>query len=114
MQQPGAQGQYEFSARPALLMNRPGPSAQQFKDPYREYIKVAPQNIHFDRRVVRGNTFAALVIPVNMQPDPMMMQQQQKIKEMKRRRQMELIRHQQMEEAKMKEEGQMGGMEMDQ
>ena len=25
----------------------------------------------YDRRVVRGNTFAALVIPVNMQPDSM-------------------------------------------
>ena len=34
------------------------------------YSKVAPQNIMYDRRVVRGNTFAALVIPVNMQPDP--------------------------------------------
>lgn len=31
---------------------------------------MAPQNIMYDRRVVRGNTFAALVIPVNMQPDP--------------------------------------------
>ena len=27
--------------------------------------KVAPQNIMYDRRVVRGNTFAALVIPVS-------------------------------------------------
>jgi hypothetical protein len=52
----------------------------------------------FDRRVVRGNTFAALVIPVNMQPDPMVMQQQQRIKENKRRRQMEMIRNQQIEE----------------
>lgn len=25
----------------------------------------------YDRRVVRGNTFAALVIPVNMQPETM-------------------------------------------
>jgi hypothetical protein len=33
--------------------------------------KIAPQNIMYDRRVVRGNTFAALVIPVNMQPDSM-------------------------------------------
>lgn len=24
----------------------------------------------YDRRVVRGNTFAALVVPYNMQPDP--------------------------------------------
>ena len=52
----------------------------------------------FDRRVVRGNTFAALVIPVNMQPDPMMMQQQQQIKEAKRRHQMEMIRNQQLKE----------------
>jgi len=92
-------------------MNRPGPAAQQFKDPYREYIKVAPQNIMFDRRVVRGNTFAALVIPVNMQPDPMVMQQQQRIKENKRRRQMEMIRNQQIEEQKFKEQQQMGGQD---
>lgn len=57
----------------------------------------------FDRRVVRGNTFAALVIPVNMQPDPMMMQQQQQIKEAKRRHQMEMIRNQQIKEQQMKE-----------
>lgn len=25
----------------------------------------------YDRRIVRGNTFAALVIPVNMQPESM-------------------------------------------
>lgn len=29
------------------------------------FSKVAPQNIMYDRRVVRGNTFAALVIPVS-------------------------------------------------
>lgn len=58
-------------------MNRPGPLAtggessqlgtqiQQNKDPYRDFIKVVPQNIMYDRRVVRGNTFAALVIPVS-------------------------------------------------
>jgi hypothetical protein len=38
--------------------------------------KVAPQNIMYDRRVVRGNTFAALVIPVNMQPDPALIEKQ--------------------------------------
>ena len=40
------------------------------------YSKVAPQNIMYDRRVVRGNTFAALVIPVNMQPDPALIEKQ--------------------------------------
>lgn len=44
---------------------------QQYRDPYREFIKIAPQNIMYDRRIVRGNTFAALVIPVNMQPEQM-------------------------------------------
>lgn len=29
------------------------------------FSKVAPQNIMYDRRIVRGNTFAALVIPVS-------------------------------------------------
>lgn len=47
--------------------------------------KVAPQNIMYDRRVVRGNTFAALVIPVSkkfeiifsdMQPDPALIEKQ--------------------------------------
>jgi hypothetical protein len=52
-------------------MNRPGPLAQGgtsnllYRDPYREYIKVVPQNIMYDRRIVRGNTFAALVIPIS-------------------------------------------------
>ena len=41
------------------------------------YSKIAPQNIMYDRRVVRGNTFAALVIPVSMQPDPIAMEKQQ-------------------------------------
>lgn len=36
-----------------------------FRDNYREFMKVVPQNIMHDRRVVRGNTFAALVIPVS-------------------------------------------------
>lgn len=41
-------------------------------DPYREFIKVMPQNIMYDRRIVRGNTFAALVIPVSkiLSPPP--------------------------------------------
>jgi hypothetical protein len=59
----------DFVARPRLL-NRPAAYAvqNQYKDPYREYLKIAPQNIMHDRRVVRGNTFAALVIPVSKFP----------------------------------------------
>ena len=48
----------------------------------------------YDRRVVRGNTFAALVIPVNMHPDPALIEKkraeeafvQQKQEEMRQRR----------------------------
>jgi hypothetical protein len=32
---------------------------------FRDSIKVVPQNIMYDRRIVRGNTNAALVIPVS-------------------------------------------------
>ena len=65
---------------------------------------MAPQNIMYDRRVVRGNTFAALVIPVNMQPDPALIEkqkmeeayQQQRREEVRRRREEEHFRKQQM------------------
>ena len=50
------------------------------------FRKVAPQNIMYDRRVVRGNTFAALVIPVNMQPDPMSVEKQKKAAQARRNR----------------------------
>ena len=44
-----------------------------------------------DRRVVRGNTFAALVIPVNMQPDPMLIEKQ-KQDEHARKKRLELLK----------------------
>ena len=58
----------------------------------------------YDRRVVRGNTFAALVIPVNMQPDPALIEKQrmeeafmkQRREELRRRREEERYRQQQM------------------
>ena len=54
----------------------------------------------YDRRVVRGNTFAALVIPVNMQPDPALIEKQkmeeaymkQRQEEMRQRRNQEKVR----------------------
>ena len=60
----------------------------------------------YDRRVVRGNTFAAFVIPVNMQPDPALIEKQkmeeaymkQRQEEMRIRRTQEKIRQQQMQE----------------
>jgi hypothetical protein len=60
----------------------------------------------YDRRVVRGNTFAALVIPVNMQPDPALIERQkmeeayqrQRREEIRQRREEEHMRQQQMQE----------------
>eukprot|EP00349_Pseudokeronopsis_sp_Brazil_P001090 CAMPEP_0202965308 /NCGR_PEP_ID=MMETSP1396-20130829/9320_1 /ASSEMBLY_ACC=CAM_ASM_000872 /TAXON_ID= /ORGANISM="Pseudokeronopsis sp., Strain Brazil" /LENGTH=63 /DNA_ID=CAMNT_0049687981 /DNA_START=118 /DNA_END=309 /DNA_ORIENTATION=- len=45
----------------------------------------------YDRRVVRGNTFAALVIPVNMQPDPGLIEKQ-KVEELQKRQRQEQLR----------------------
>jgi len=38
---------------------------------YREYF---PQNIMHDRRIARGNTYAAMVIPAGTNPDAMVME----------------------------------------
>jgi len=61
----------------------------------------------YDRRVVRGNTFAALVIPVNMQPDPALIEKQkmeeayqrQRRDDMRQRREQEQYHQQQMQMA---------------
>jgi hypothetical protein len=61
----------------------------------------------YDRRVVRGNTFAALVLPVNMQPDPALIEKQkmehkfqsERKAEMRRRREGDRMRQQQMMES---------------
>lgn len=49
----------------------------------------------YDRRVVRGNTFAALVIPVNMQPDPALVEKQKMEEAYMRQRQEEIRRRRQ-------------------
>jgi hypothetical protein len=41
----------------------------KFRDPYQEDPNVQPSNIMHDRRVVRGNTYAAMVIPAGSHPD---------------------------------------------
>lgn len=46
-----------------------------------------PQNIMYDRRVARGSTYAAMVIPAGTNPDAMVMekrQEEQKRKSLKR------------------------------
>ena len=41
-----------------------------FFSSYREYF---PQNIMHDRRIMRGSTYAAMVIPAGTNPDAMVM-----------------------------------------
>ena len=64
-QQAAAQGA-GFAAHPRVV-----PHKQKYKDPYgqttaEEYI---PQNIMYDKRVFRGSTNAAMVIPAGTYPD---------------------------------------------
>lgn len=84
---------YQFSAQPQVIRT----GQQMYRDPYKDFIKIAPQNIMHDRRVVRGNTFAALVIPTSMQPDPVLAEKQ-KEQEMERRYRMERLRKKRQEE----------------
>lgn len=84
---------YQFSAQPQVIRT----GQQMYRDPYKDFIKIAPQNIMHDRRVVRGNTFAALVIPTSMQPDPVLAEKQ-KEQEIERRYRMERLRKRRQEE----------------
>lgn len=90
-QQMGAS--YQFSAQPQVIRT----GQQMYRDPYKDFIKIAPQNIMHDRRVVRGNTFAALVIPTSMQPDPVLAEKQ-KEQEIERRYRMERLHKKRQEE----------------
>ncbi len=69
-QQEGTVAGYQFSARPMVVQSQ----KPKYKDPYggnqEEYM---PQNIMQDRRVARGSTYAAMVIPAGANPDAMVM-----------------------------------------
>jgi len=46
----------------------------RFKDPYGQAVQeYYPQNIMYDKRIQRGSTFAAMVIPAGTSPDTMVM-----------------------------------------
>ena len=93
---------YQFSAQPQVIRT----GQQMYRDPYKDFIKIAPQNIMHDRRVVRGNTFAAVVIPTSMQPDPVLAEKQKeqelerryRQERLKKKRQEEEMKHKMMEE----------------
>jgi hypothetical protein len=65
----GGYGGNDFSAQPRLV------NGIKFKDPYgRNVEEYYPQNIMQDRRIARGSTYAAMVIPAGTNPDAMVME----------------------------------------
>jgi len=67
-------GTYTFSSRP-----RPVQERKKFRDPFEEESQAQSMygNIMYDRRIVRGNTYAQNVLPATSQPDPIEVQKQQ-------------------------------------
>ncbi|XP_029903187.1 radial spoke head protein 3 homolog [Myripristis murdjan] len=67
-------GTYTFSSRPRPVHNRP-----KYREPDTEQNDghITYGNIMYDRRVVRGNTYAQNIIPTVAQPHPVEIQRQQ-------------------------------------
>ncbi|XP_062324507.1 radial spoke head protein 3 homolog [Osmerus eperlanus] len=67
-------GTYTFSSRPRPVQNR-----TTYREPAAEQTDGQSNygNIMYDRRVVRGNTYAQHIIPITVQPDPIEIQRQQ-------------------------------------
>lgn len=68
-------GSYTFSSQPRAVQQR---------KKYKEQWKIQPEdqlnqygNIMYDRRVIRGNTYALNTLPATSQPDPIEIQRQQ-------------------------------------
>lgn len=72
---PKQQGTYTFASQPRAV-----PQRKKYRDPLgAEEDQNAPQygNIMYDRRIVRGNTYAQHTLPAHAQPDPIEIQRQQ-------------------------------------
>ncbi|KAK7494520.1 hypothetical protein BaRGS_00014173 [Batillaria attramentaria] len=67
-------GTYTFASQPRAVQQR-----KKYRDP----LQTAPEgpsnygNIMYDRRIVRGNTYAQHTLPAHAQPDPIEIQRQQ-------------------------------------
>ncbi|KAK5852804.1 hypothetical protein PBY51_006643 [Eleginops maclovinus] len=68
-------GSYTFSSRP-----RPVEDRSKYRESPSEQTQSNYGNIMYDRRVVRGNTYAQQIIPATAQPDPAEIQRQQEIR----------------------------------
>lgn len=70
----GTNGTYTFASRPRPVQ----PSRKKYRDDGRDDGAPHPYgNIMYDRRIVRGNTYAQNVLPATAQPDPIEIQKQQ-------------------------------------
>ncbi|XP_064303190.1 radial spoke head protein 3 homolog [Phalacrocorax carbo] len=69
-------GPYTYCSRPRALPARPKYRAPppDAAEPEKEPVRYA--NLMYDRRVVRGNTYALQVVPVSTQPSPLEIQRQ--------------------------------------
>ena len=72
---------YGYSAEPKAVSAR-----RKFRDPYEEDEKLS-SNIMWDRRVVRGNTYAVQVLPANAQADPVALQKDRDARKRRRLKQ---------------------------
>ncbi|XP_029351634.1 radial spoke head protein 3 homolog [Echeneis naucrates] len=68
-------GTYTFSSRP-----RPVETRAKYREPPAQQPQSNYGNIMYDRRVVRGNTYAQHIIPTTAQVDPGEIQRQQEIR----------------------------------
>jgi len=70
---PDQPGTYTFASKP-----REGAPPMKFRDPYIQTGNgpMLYGNIMYDRRIVRGNTYAQHVLPATVQPDPIEVQRQ--------------------------------------
>jgi hypothetical protein len=64
----------DFAAMPRVIQG----GKYRFKDPYGTNVEeYYPQNIMYDKRVHRGNSYAAMVIPAGTNHDTMIMEKRQ-------------------------------------
>lgn len=72
---PKQQGTYTFASQPRAV-----PQRKKYRDPVGGDDSQGPPqygNIMYDRRIVRGNTYAQHTLPAHAQPDPIEIQRQQ-------------------------------------
>lgn len=69
---------YSFSSQPRVVAHRRKYRNAEFQNPEEETRGFG--NIMYDRRVVRGNTYASSTLPARAQPDPVEIQRQQESK----------------------------------